>query len=114
MFENLVRRPDLVVPPSMLSREPPFIMAPCSRSPGGGSFHGGKMTKRIIKRKGRKIDSPCSKCGQEIETVWMKDGSVRAVNPEKIRALFSNMAQADGREIVVWEPHHPCDGGKND
>lgn len=72
------------------------------------------MVRRTIKRTSRKIDSPCSKCGREIETVWMKDGSVRAVNPEKIHALFSNTTQADGREIVVWEPHHPCDGGNDD
>ena len=42
----------------------------------------------------------------------MKDGSVRAVNAEKIRVIFSNMANADGREMTVWEPHHPCGGDR--
>lgn len=62
-------------------------------------------------KKSKKIDSPCSKCGREIECVWMKDGSVRAVNPDRILVIFSNMAQADGREMLVWMPHHPCEGG---
>jgi hypothetical protein len=61
-------------------------------------------------KKSKRIPSPCSNCGGEIETVWMKDGSVRAVNPERIRVIFTNMAQADGREMLVWEPHHPCGG----
>ena len=70
------------------------------------------MTKKTTPKKSRKISSPCSSCGRDIETVWMKDGSVRAVNPEKVRVIFSNMAQADGRELTVWEPHHPCGKGE--
>ena len=70
------------------------------------------MAKKLTKSKTRKIESPCSKCGKEIETVWMKDGSVRAVNPDKVRVIFCNMAMADGREMLVWDPHHPCEGGK--
>ena len=71
------------------------------------------MAKKNTKSKIKKLESPCSKCGQEIETVWMKDGSVRAVNAEKVRVIFSNMAQADGREMLVWMPHHPCAGGED-
>jgi len=72
------------------------------------------MSRKPTKSKIKKLASPCSKCGKEIETVWMKDGSVRAVNAEKIRIIFSNMAQADGREMLVWEPHHPCNGGEDE
>jgi len=71
----------------------------------------------MVKKKGpprgsRKIPSPCATCGQEIETVWMRDGSVRAVDAERVRVIFSNQAQADGREMLVWKPHHPCGEGK--
>lgn len=71
------------------------------------------MAKKAVK-KSRKIESPCSSCGQEIETVWLKDGSVRAVDPERVRVIFSNMAMADGREMMVWMPHHPCNGGQDE
>lgn len=64
------------------------------------------MTKRTTKHKGRKFESPCPLCGAEIETVWMKDGAVKAVEAERERVIFSNMAQADGREMLVWIPHH--------
>jgi hypothetical protein len=70
------------------------------------------MVKRRAKSKIRKLESPCPLCGREIETVWMKDGSVRAVEAQQIRGIFTNMAHADGREMGVWVPHSPCEGGK--
>jgi hypothetical protein len=57
-------------------------------------------------KKSKRITSPCALCGAEIETVWMKDGSVKAVEAERVRVIFTNMAQADGREMLVWVPHH--------
>jgi hypothetical protein len=36
----------------------------------------------------------------------MKDGTVKAVEAERRRVIFSNQAQADGREMLVWIPHH--------
>ena len=61
--------------------------------------------KRNPSRKTKRLDSPCPICGEEIETVWMKDGAVRAVQAKRATAIFSNMANADGREILVWIPH---------
>jgi len=63
-------------------------------------------------RKSKKLQSPCPLCGAEIETVWMKDGTVRAVESERRLVIFSNMAQADGREMLVWVPHHNCERGR--
>lgn len=60
-----------------------------------------------------RLESPCPLCGHEIETVWMKDGSKRAVEPDRRRVIFTNFANADGREMSCWVPHHPCKG-KND
>ena len=64
------------------------------------------MTKRTTKHKGRRIASPCALCGAEVETVWMKDGTVKAVEADRQLVIFSNMAQAGGREMLVWIPHH--------
>jgi len=64
------------------------------------------MTKRATKSKIKKFESPCALCGAEVETVWMRDGTVKAVEAERHRVIFSNMAQADGREMLVWIPHH--------
>lgn len=61
-----------------------------------------------------KLDSPCSLCGREIETVWMKDGSKRAVEPDRKRVIFTNHANCDGREMSAHIPHHPCKGGRDD
>jgi hypothetical protein len=64
------------------------------------------MAKRTTKTKAKKHESPCPLCGAEIETIWMKDGTVKAVEAERSRVIFSNQAQADGRETHVWIPHH--------
>ena len=64
------------------------------------------MAKRTTKTKMRKYESPCPLCGAEIETVWLKDGTIKAVEVESVRAVFANHAMCDGREFHVWIPHH--------
>lgn len=66
------------------------------------------------KYKVEKLESPCPLCGREIDTVWMKDGSKRAVEPDRRRVIFTNHANCDGREVGAFLPHHPCKGGKDD
>jgi hypothetical protein len=73
---------------------------------GVALFHGGIMAKRTTKKKAQKHESPCPLCGAEIETVWMKDGTVKAVEVDSVRAVFANHAMCDGREFHTWIPHH--------
>ena len=68
--------------------------------------------KRTTKSKLKKLQSPCPLCGEEIETIWMMDGSVRAVEPERVRVIISNHANAAGREVLAWVPHHNCEKGE--
>ena len=58
------------------------------------------------KKRAKKLNSPCELCGREIECVWMKEGTVKAVEADRRVVIFSNYANCDGREMFVWIPHH--------
>ena len=63
------------------------------------------------KRRQGELESPCKHCGQEIKTVWMKDGGVRAVEPERRKMIMTNYADASGFYVSMWVPHE-CEKGE--
>lgn len=61
--------------------------------------------------KPRKIPPDCPKCGKICTVVWMRDSRVVRAEPEKVRVIFCNYANASGHYTNVYV-EHDCEKGK--